>query len=122
MARKEKGSHQPIEEIKNEIPPTSIPAYQPSKADRRTELLDKLESMLERAVNSGVNIDMNTPLKEMAMHIAVGIYQSPKMLEMAEDAKEQALKDGEHRSIMQYVAIMSLETASWIEKYAKEWK
>ena len=59
-------------------------------------------------------------IEAMATKIAVGIYQSPKMIDKAEKAVLISEGDGEHRSIEQYVALFAVDTANWIKKYCSK--
>lgn len=60
-------------------------------------------------------------IKEMATRIAAGIYQSEKMLDKVYDMVQIASSSGIERTSMQYVAMMAVETAHWIDEYAKHW-
>lgn len=59
-------------------------------------------------------------VEAMATQIAVGIYQSQKMIDLAEKATLVSEHDGEYRTIEQYVALFAVDTAQWIKKYSAE--
>ena len=60
-------------------------------------------------------------IREMATTIAMGIFRNEKLLEKCRESVDISEKDGEKRTIGQYVAIMAVDTAHWIDEYAKHW-
>ena len=66
-----------------------------------------------------MNVDFG--IKEMAAQIAAGIFQSEIMMNEVNELVLDAKKNGLDRTSMQYVAIMAVETAHWIDEYSKHW-
>ncbi len=60
-------------------------------------------------------------IKEMATQIAAGIFQSEIMMNEVKELVSEAKKSGLDRTSMQYVSIMAVETAHWIDEYSKHW-
>ena len=64
-------------------------------------------------------IKVDLSLKEMATTIACSIYQSSGVME---DIKEVMDASGSKMTVMEYVAIMAVETAHQINKYSTKWE
>jgi hypothetical protein len=65
------------------------------------------------------NVENIPSIESMAMEIAKGIFQNDKLLDDCYEMAEQSARDGEKRSVTQYVGILAVDTAYWIQKYAQ---
>lgn len=77
------------------------------------------ESTFKTVMKSQMNVDFG--IKEIATQIATGIYQSEIAMKEVKELVIEARKSELERSSMQYVAIMAVETAHWIDEYSKHW-
>ena len=93
------------------------PKVEPQELDMKPTPNPLLQTIFNNEQNVNVRHDLST--KEMATIIAVGIYQSPTMVDMAVRAKHLTEQDGIDSSVMQYVAMMASDTALFIEQYTK---
>lgn len=65
------------------------------------------------------NVENIPSIESMATEIAKGIFQNNKLIEDCYDMADQSASDGEKRSVTQYVGILAVDTAYWIQKYAQ---
>ena len=60
-------------------------------------------------------------VREMATTIAMGIFRNKELIDECRASVEMSYQDGEKRTIGQYVAIMAVDTAHYIDEYARHW-